>query len=136
MSGGVSPMGIVGINVVLLLVDVFVSREPGDEDPQTSSKKDSLPHGVRNIVPHLLVQKMDLLESSNVVFLSRSVCDCPNSKIVHVSHVLPRVLELNTILNNLVLKSWHLVHSSGWSGELLEPLSSSLHVIQLIHFNQ
>ena len=136
MSGGVSPMGVVGINVVLLLIDVSVSGDSGNEDPKASSEEDSLPHSVRNIVPHLLVQKMNFLKTSDVVFSSRSVSESPNSKIVHVSHVLPRVLELNTILDNFVLKSWHLVHRSSWSGELLEPLSSSLHVIQLIHFNQ
>ena len=114
---------VVGFHVSLL-------HDPGGEDPHEHETHDSLPHGPRNVVLHFLVQEMDLLESLEIVLLSRLVSDGPDSEIVHVGEVLPGVLEIWTLLENLVLERV-LPDVSVRSNELTESLEASLGMVQL-----
>ena len=126
MSSGVSPVGIVRIIVVLL--HVSSSGDSCDEEPEGGTDKDSLPHGVRDLIPHLLVEVMDLLKSSNVVLSAGSIGEAPDSEIVHVSHLGPRVLEFDrSTLNEFILEYWLLV-VSGRHEHLLEVLGARFHV--------
>ena len=126
MSSGVSPVGIVRI-IVIFLHKLFVG-DSGDEEPEGSSDEDSLPHGVRNLVPHLHVQQVDLLNASDVVDFVRTVSEAPDSKIVHMSHLGPVVLEFDiAVLNDLILIKWLLV-ISGRLEHLLEVLARRFHV--------
>ena len=110
MSGSVSPVSIVGVVVVLLHVSLV--GKSSHKEPEADNDEDSFPDGLRNLVPHLLIKEMDLLQSPNVVFLAWSVGQAPNSKIVHVSHLSPGVLELRTLISKeLVLECWLLVVS-------------------------
>ena len=77
VSGSVSPMRVVRINVVFLHISGV--GDSCDEEPKADTHKNSFPHGVGYLIPHFLIQKMDFLESSNIVFLHWSVCDCPYS---------------------------------------------------------
>ena len=72
---------------------------------------------------------MDLLESLEVVPLTWLVGDSPDSEIVHVGHVLPRMLELRSLSNELILELV-LSYISVRSDELSESLESSLGVVK------
>ena len=91
MSSSVSPVCVVRISVVLLHVSLV--RNSGDKEPESNADKDSLPDGRGDLVPHLLVEHVDLLQSPDIVFFAWSVGECPNSEVVHVSHLGPGVLE-------------------------------------------
>ena len=133
MSGSVSPVSVMRVRVVLFHVSLV--GEPGDEKPEANGPEDSLPDGLGHLVPHLIVEQMDLLETSNVIFLAWSVGEGPNSQIVHMSHLGPSVLELNTVSDHLVLETGLSV-VPGRSQQLLEILGLTLHVCKLIHFNK
>ena len=126
MSSGVSPVGIVRI-IVVLLHESLVS-DSCDEEPEGNSDAYSLPHGVGNLVPHLLVKQVDLLKSSNVVFLAWSVSEAPDSKIVHMSHLGPGVLEFDSVGRDKFILEDGLLVVSGWHEHLLETLGSCFHV--------
>lgn len=87
VCGGISPVGIVRVSVVLLHVSLI--GKSGHEEPEANRDKNSLPDGLRNLVPHLLVEHVDLLQPSNVIFLAWSVGQAPNSQVVHVSQLSP-----------------------------------------------
>ena len=125
MRGSISPMSIVRIIVVLLHVASLNSRhkeEEADED------EGALPESHVHLVPHFLVQQMDLLQASKVVDSARRIGDGPNAQVVHVSHLGPGVLEFNALgLNEAVLEG-DLVAISGGSDELPKVLHGALHV--------
>ena len=87
MGGGVSPVSIVGVVVVLLHVSLV--GKSSHKEPEADSDEDSFPDGLRNLVPHLLIEHMDFLHPPNVIFLAGSVGEAPNSQVVHVSHLSP-----------------------------------------------
>jgi hypothetical protein len=70
-------MCIVRISVVLLHVSLV--GESRNEKPEANRDKNPLPDSLRYLIPHLLVEQMDLLQSSNVVFLAGSIGQAPNS---------------------------------------------------------
>ena len=91
MGGGVSPVSIVGVVVVLLHVSLV--GKSCDKEPESNGDENPLPDGLGNLVPHLLIEHVDLLHSPNVIFLPWGVGKAPNSEVVHVSHLGPGVLE-------------------------------------------
>ena len=109
MGGSVSPVSIVRVIVVLLHVSILCKSS--DEEPEADGDENPLPDGLRHLVPHLLIEHVDLLQSPDVVFSTWGVGEAPNSQIVHVGHLSPRVLELHSVFDQLVLKSWLLVVS-------------------------
>jgi hypothetical protein len=109
MGSGISHVSIMRIVVVLLHVSLV--GKSCDEEPETDGHENSLPDGLRNLVPHLLIEHVDLLHSPNVIFLAWGISQAPDSKVVHVSHLGPGVLELDTVGDDLVLKCWLLVVS-------------------------
>ena len=66
MSSCVSPMGI----MTIIVVPLHVSRasDPGDEDPESDTGEDALPHGPVGDEPHFLIEVVDLLQSLHIVF--------------------------------------------------------------------
>ena len=130
MSGGISEAGIVRVHVVFL--HVLVLSDSCDEEPQRNGNQDSFPQSAGNLVPHLLVEKMDLLHSSEVVFATLCISQGPDSEIMHVSHLGPSMLELNTIFDVLVHKLW-LIQVGRWSNPVPEVLGSCPHVRKFIH---
>ena len=125
MSGGVSPVSIVG--VVVALLHKTRRHNSADEEEEANEEEPSLPQGHIALVPHLLIQLVDLLQSRNVVLSAWSVGQSPNSQVMHVSHLGPRVLEFWTNLQDLVLES-SLLQVLGGSHRLLESLQTRLHV--------
>lgn len=87
MGGGVSPVSIVGVVVVLLHVSLV--GKSCDKEPESNGDENPLPDGLGNLVPHLLIEHMDFLHPPNVIFLAGSVGQAPNSQVVHVSHLSP-----------------------------------------------
>ena len=130
MSGRVSPVGIV--RVIVALLHVSGRCYSSDEEEERHEEEPSLPEGHITLIPHLIVQLVDLLQSIDVVLPPRSVSQSPHPQIVHVSHVGPRVLEFWTRLQQLVLEL-SLLQVLGRSHRLLEVLQARLHVRQLVH---
>ena len=54
---------------------------------------------------------------------------------MHMSHIGPGVLEVNSVLEEFVLEDGHLVDRPGWSDDFPQPLERGLHVIQLVHYD-
>lgn len=104
MSGDISVGGIVGVDIVFL--HVFVLGNSGQKDPNWNGPKQSCPYGPVNIVPHLLIKKMYLLESLQVVLISWSIGDCPESQIVHMCHIGPGLSESGSSLKKFVFVFW------------------------------
>ena len=65
MSRGLPVLGVVGVEVALVKVPVL--GEASDQEPQTDHGDEALPHGGGNLVPHLLVEEVQLLQSLEVV---------------------------------------------------------------------
>ena len=68
MTGGVSPVGIVGVCVVLFHIPLLV--DASDEEEEHHHDQPSFPEGIVDIVPHLVVQHVDLQQPSDVVSLT------------------------------------------------------------------
>ena len=60
-----------------------------EEEPQEGHCNNALPHTLADLVPHLVVKSVDLLQALQIVLLRRGVGQCPDSEVVHVSHVCP-----------------------------------------------
>lgn len=119
-------MGIVRIIVVLLHVASSNSR---DKEEETDEDKGALPESHVNIVPHFLVQKMDLLQASKVVDLAGRIGDRPNAQVVHMSHLGPGVLEFNgLVLDKFVLEGDLVAVSGRLDHHLPKVLQGALHV--------
>jgi hypothetical protein len=71
VSGSLSVLRVVRVEHAL--VHVLVLGNAGHEEPQGDHDEDALPHGRGNIVPHLLVEEMDLLHALQVVLSRRGV---------------------------------------------------------------
>ena len=65
MSGGLSELSIVGVEHTL--VHVLLLGNASDEDPEGKHDKDALPHGLRDLIPHFLIEQVDLLKTLKVV---------------------------------------------------------------------
>ena len=65
VSGGLSVLSVVGVKHAL--VHVFALRHTGHEEPQDNHDEDALPHGGGDIVPHLLIEQVNLLHALKVV---------------------------------------------------------------------
>ncbi len=79
--------------VEVSLVHVAALGHAGHKDPQTHEEEDALPHGGGDLVPHLLVEMVDLLESLEVVEARGRIGKGPHAQIMHVRHDLPVVAE-------------------------------------------
>ena len=102
MSRGIPETGVVRVGVILF--HVFLIGDSRDEDPEAGKDDHSFPQGIGDIVPHLLVEQMDLLQSSDVVLHAGGVAHRPHSEVVHVSHVGPGVLEFHAVLQYFVFE--------------------------------
>ncbi len=49
------------MRVETALVHVFLVGDASHEDPEAEHDKDALPHGRGNLIPHLLVEQVNLL---------------------------------------------------------------------------
>ena len=65
VSGGLSVLSVVGVEHTL--VHVLALGNAGHDEPQDDHDEDALPHGRGDIVPHLLVEKVNLLQALQVV---------------------------------------------------------------------
>ena len=61
----------------------------GEEKPHKNHRNNALPQALTDLVPHLVVKSVDLLQALQVILFGRSVGQCPDSEIVHVCHVRP-----------------------------------------------
>ena len=74
------------MSIEVTLVHVSLLGNASHEYPQTKHNKDALPHGIGDLIPHLLIEEVNLLESLEVVDARGCVCDGPHSEVVHVRH--------------------------------------------------
>jgi len=81
------------LRIEVALVHVLLLGEACDKCPEKDHDKNALPHGLGDLVPHLLVEEMHFLESLQVVETGGCVGDGPNAQVVHVGHQAPAVLE-------------------------------------------
>ena len=95
MSRGLSERDVVGVEVSLVEVAVF--GESCNEEPQHNHGKNALPYGLGDLVPHLLIQEVDLLQTLQVVQPRRCISKSPHSQVVHVGHNVPIVAECDLI---------------------------------------
>ena len=132
MGGSVSPVSI--MRVVVVPLHVLGALDSGNEDPEEHTGKKSFPERVVSLVPHLLIEVVDLLESLQIVLLHGCVGDSPQTKIVHVSQLSPSVLELDTtlVLDEFVLESG-LSHVLGGSDHFLEVLPPGFGIAKFFH---
>ena len=61
VSRGLSVLSVVGVEHAL--VHVLALGDTSHEEPQDDHDEDALPHGGGNIVPHLLVEQVNLLHA-------------------------------------------------------------------------
>ena len=90
--------------VVLFLVVPLLEVIKAHQEEEAIHDEPSVPQGAVHLVPHLLIKHMDLLKSLNIVFLTRGVGECPDSQVMHMSHLGPRMFESRTVFDDLVLK--------------------------------
>ena len=69
MSGRVSPVSIVRIVVVLLHQSFLL--ETSHKEEEKDEEKHPLPDNIGNAIPHLIVEQMNFLESSDVILPHR-----------------------------------------------------------------
>jgi len=65
MSRCLSERSIVSIEVALVHVPLL--SEASDKDPEAKHDEDALPHSIGNLIPHLLIEQMNLLQSLKIV---------------------------------------------------------------------
>jgi len=131
VGGSVSERSIVRIDVEILHVSMLGNSS--DEKPQRNCNKNSLPKCAINSVPHLIVEHVDLLKTLNVILLAWGVGKCPNSEVMHVRHVGPRVAELRTNSQEFILELG-LLQVLGGLNELRSSLHSTLHITKFVHY--
>ena len=56
---------------------VSVFGKPSDKEPDGSHSKDSSPQGTRDLVPHFIVEEVDLLQSLQIVCACNGVREGP-----------------------------------------------------------
>ena len=104
VSGRVSPVSIVRIVVVLLHQSFLL--ETSHKEEEKDEEKHPLPDNIGNAIPHLIVEQMNFLESSDVILLHRWISNSPQSQIVHVRQLLMSVFKNSAVLQNFVLERW------------------------------
>ena len=57
------------MRVVISLLHESIFEHSRHEEPHSNSNQESFPHGTMDLVPHLLIKQMQLLNPSDVVFL-------------------------------------------------------------------
>ena len=65
MSRGLSELSIVSVEHSL--VHVLLLGDASDKDPESEHDKDALPHGLRNLIPHFLIEQVNLLKTLKIV---------------------------------------------------------------------
>ena len=65
VSWGLSVLSVVGVEHTL--IHVLALGNACHEEPQGNHDEDALPHGRGDIVPHLLVEQVNLLQTLQVV---------------------------------------------------------------------
>ena len=92
MSGRLSVVGLVG--VFSAVFHVLFLGNLGDEEIKENHNEDAFVQSLAHSVPHFVVKAMNFLHALHVV-TPGGVGEGPHTKVVHVSHVGPAVLELN-----------------------------------------
>jgi hypothetical protein len=121
------------MRVDIILLHVSVLGNSRDKEPERNCDKNPLPHSAVDIVPHLVVEHVDLLEALDVVLLAWSISESPDSEVVHVSHVCPGMFKSWSLFQQFVFESGLLQVSCG-SQELRGALSSALHIAKFVHY--
>jgi len=134
VSGGLSERGIVRVEVALIHVSLL--GEASDDEPESHHDEDALPHSGGDLVPHLLIEQVNLLQALQVVQAGGSVGECPHSQVVHVRHDAPVVAEgdLLAALQETVLEA-SLAVASGEAYVITEILLRALQIAKLVHVN-
>ena len=101
MAGRVSPVSIVRIVVVFLHVRFSDTR---GEEKEEYHEEHSLPEGIAVHIKHLVVKQVHFRKPLQIILLAWGISDGPLSEVVHVNQLSPRVLELRTVLQDLVFE--------------------------------
>ena len=104
MTWRLSPVGVVWIVVGLPVINEAPPCYLVGEEPQGNPNKHSLPVRFWNLIPHLLVKKMDLLHISKVISGAGSIADNPHSEIMHMGHLSPTMFKLRACLQSTIFK--------------------------------
>ena len=116
-------------------VHISLLSYSGDEEPQGNHEEDSFIQSLRDHVPHLVVERMQFLESLEIVQFWWSVSNCPHSQVMHMSKHAPVMTEGDLHARRLkFVRVWSLLVVSAESAVVSESLFSSLEVLRFIHF--
>ena len=55
------------MSIEVALVHVSLLSDASDKDPEAKHDEDALPHSIGNLIPHLLIKQMNLLQSLKIV---------------------------------------------------------------------
>ena len=128
MTWRLSPVGVVWIGIELLAINEAPPCYLVNEEPQENPNKHSLPVRFVDLIPHLLVKKMDLLHISNVASATGSICDYPRSEIMHMGHLSPTMFKLGACHQSTIFKS-RLFVTSCWCDEIFKSRHPGLHIV-------
>lgn len=65
MSGSLSVLSVVGVEHAL--VHVLLLGNAGHKEPEDDHNEDALPHGCGDLIPHFIIEQMNLLKTLEVV---------------------------------------------------------------------
>ena len=108
------------MGVLLASVHELVLGDLCEEEPKEDHRDNPLVESLGDLVPHLVVEAMDLLQTLQVVFLGGSIRQSPNSKVVHVGHRGPCVLEGHVLLLEMQIVVFVLADVIAESGGISE----------------
>ena len=67
------------MRIIVLFFHVSGFSNSSQEEPEHGAYNNSFPNTLSDIIPHLLVQQMNFLNSSNTIQFSWGISNCPYS---------------------------------------------------------
>ena len=55
------------MSIEVTLIHVLILGDTSDKDPQAKHDEDAFPHSIGNLIPHLLIKQMNLLQTLKIV---------------------------------------------------------------------
>jgi hypothetical protein len=55
------------VSIEVTLIHVSALCDTSDKDPQAKHDEDAFPHSIGNLIPHLLIKQMNLLQTLKIV---------------------------------------------------------------------